>query len=336
MKVALLGNGWIGNNAHRKSFDSLKAEGSSIELVATCDVRGETESKCKGERFYTDFDELLKNEKELDMVLICLPTFLHAEYAIKAMEAGLHVLCEKPMALTVEDCEKMIACSKKTGKRLMVAHCCRFTDERRIMKKFIEDGSFGKPVSAFFCAADATPNWGWENWFADRNRSGGCMLDLQAHNIDLVNWFFGVPEFVSVVGRECNKEFEGYGSVSANSCYNDGLFVHNWSDWGILINKHNKRYIRINFEKGYVYQDMNENKELVAVSYVDKSVTNLLTERKITVSDYRAELEYFVECVENNLPFDICPPEESANVIKVMLAQEKSADAHGAPVKPLA
>lgn len=333
MKAAIIGNGWISRNAHKRSFDSLKAEGSDIELVAICDVREEMLKNNSGERLYTDVDEMLKAETDLDFVVICLPTYLHAEYAIKCMKAGLHVLCEKPMALTVEDCDKMIACSKETGKRLMVAQCCRFTDERRIMKKYIDEEILGKPVSAFFSAADGAPDWGYNDWFKNADLSGGCMLDLQAHHIDLVNWFFGVPDFTSTVARQCKPDFTGYGSISANMGYDNGLFVHIWSDWGMDVNNHNKRFIRINFEKGYLYQDMNKEPFFVEVKY-DKTTKDLNEIPKtILTSDYRAELEYFVDCVKNNLPFDICPAEECKNVIKVMRAQEKSADNQGASIR---
>lgn len=333
MKAALLGNGWIAACAHMPSFKGFKEEDIDITLEAICDLNPERLKNDLRARGYTDFDELLEKETDLDMVLICLPTFLHAEYAIKAMKAGLHVLCEKPMALTVEDGERMIACSKETGKRLMIAHCCRFTDERRIMKKYVDEEILGKPMSAFFSAADGAPDWGWENWFADKDRSGGCMLDLQAHHIDLVNWFFGVPKYVSTAARQCSPEFTGYGSISANHIYEDGFYAHIWSDWGMTVNPHNKRFIRINFEKGYIYQDMNQKPFFVEVRYEDSKTTDLITERVIKVSDYRAELEYFVDCIEKDIPFDICPPEESVNVIKVMRAQEASADGHGASIK---
>ncbi len=332
MKAAIIGNGWIARNAHKRSFDSLKAEGSDIELVALCDVRPEMLANNTGERLYSNVDEMLEKETELDFVVICLPTYMHADCAVKCMKAGLHVLCEKPMALTEEECDRMINCSKETGKRVMIGQCCRFTDPRRIMKRYIEEGILGKPLTAFFCSADAAPLWGWEDWFKDEKRSGGCMLDLQAHNIDLINWFFGVPDFTSTMARACKPDFSGYGSVSANLGYDNGLIVHSWVDWGIDINNHNKRYIRINFEKGYLYQDMNQNPFFVEVNY-DGTTKDLSEEKTIFTTDYRAELEYFADCVKNNLPFDICPAEDCKNVIKVMRAQEKSADNQGACVR---
>lgn len=331
MKAAIIGNGFIGN-AHRAAFNFLKEEGSDIELVAICDIRPEMLKKNNGERLYTSVDEMLENETELDFVCLCLPTYLHAEYAIKLMKAGLNVLCEKPMALNMEDCERMIACSKETGKRLMIAQCSRFGKDMIIMKNFIDEGSFGKPVSAFFTAADGKPTWGFENWFANGELSGGCMLDLQAHTIDLINWYFGVPDGTSTTAKQCTPDFTGYGTISSNLTYKDGLFVHVWCDWGIPKNKHDSRYTRINFEKGYIVRKVGAHAELSAVSYADGSVTNLSDRYRAVKSSYRDEIEYFAKCLASGERFDHCPPEQSKNVVAVMRAQEKSADNNGAPV----
>ena len=332
MKAAIIGNGFIGN-AHREAFSMFKEEKTDIELVAICDIRPEMLKKNNGERLYTSVDEMLEAEKDLDFVCLCIPTYLHAEYSIKLMKAGLNVLCEKPMALTVEDCDRMIECSRETGKRLMIAQCSRFGKDMIIMKRFIEEGSFGKPVSAFFTAADGKPTWGFENWFADEKRSGSAMLDLQAHTIDLINWFFGVPDRTSTVAKQCDPEFTGYGSISSNLMYNDGLFVHVWCDWGIPKNKHDHRYTRINFEKGYVIRKVGANAELSAVSYADGSVTNLSDRYRAVRSGYRDEIEYFANQLASDEPFDHCPPEETKKVVSVMRAQEKSADGMGIPVK---
>ena len=332
MKAAIIGNGFIGN-AHRAAFAMFKEEGVDIELVAICDIRPEMLKKNNGERLYTSVDEMLEAEKELDFVCLCIPTYLHAEYSIKLMRAGLNVLCEKPMALNAEDCDRMMACAKETGKRLMIAQCSRFGKDMIIMKKFIEEGSFGKPVSAFFTAADGKPTWGFENWFANKDLSGSCMLDLQAHTIDLINWYFGVPDATSTVAKQCAPDFTGYGSLSSNLMYDNGLFVHVWCDWGIPKNKHDHRYTRINFENGYIIRKVGAHAELSAVSYLDGSVTDLSDRYREVKSGYRDEIEYFANQLVSSEPFEHCPPEETKNVVTVMRAQEKSADGMGMPVR---
>ena len=152
LKVALIGASGHISKRHITAYQQLKEE-NIAEIVACCDIHPDN-VELKNTKIYTDYNNLIEKEKNnLDIVDICVPTFLHKNFSIKAMEAGINVLCEKPMALTVTDGERMIACAEETGKRLMIAHCCRFTDERRIMKKYVDEEILGKPVSAFFSAA---------------------------------------------------------------------------------------------------------------------------------------------------------------------------------------
>ena len=116
MRAVMVGNGYIGG-AHRSAYKRLKDEGKDIELVAVCDVRESQRKETNGAKAYADFDEMLKAEQgNFDYVDICLPTYLHAEYTVKALKAGYHVLCEKPMALTEEETKLMLDTAKETGK----------------------------------------------------------------------------------------------------------------------------------------------------------------------------------------------------------------------------
>ena len=330
LKAELIGNGFIGG-AHRESYERLEKEGADVKLVAICDIREEKLTEYYGQNLYTSVDEMLEKEK-LDIVSVCVPTYLHKEISIKCMKAGINVLCEKPMALEYDDCLEMIKVSEETGSRIMVAHVSRFGKHVAIIKEYIESGKFGKPVTAFFTAADGQPTWGYNDWFKDDKLSGGCMLDLQAHNIDLMNWFFGLPEYTSVTAKKCKEEFNGFGTVLANMVYSDGLIVNSWCDWGVPNNKHTKRLIQVNFEKGYVYSSRVGVPEIVAVDYETGDVTDLNDlHTEIEPAGYYNEIKYYVNCIANNLPFDQCPPEESAKVLKVMRSQERSAKNNGAP-----
>ena len=120
MRAAIIGNGGIAVS-HRNAYKTLKEEGSDIVLQAICDIRPEKLEDNDGANVYTDIDAMLEAEKDnIDYVDICLPTYLHAEVAIKCMKAGFHVLCEKPMALYPEETERMLECSKETGKKLKI------------------------------------------------------------------------------------------------------------------------------------------------------------------------------------------------------------------------
>ncbi len=329
MNAVLVGNGFIGAN-HRAGYRFLKEEGSDIKLKAICDIRPEKLVENDGARTYTDLDEMLKNEKDIDFVDLAIPTFLHAELSIKCMEAGYNVLCEKPMALTTEECDRMIECSKRTGKKLMIGQCCRFASDLQIIKQFILDKKFGRPLSAFFTSTGGRPDWGWDDWFLDKNRSGGCMLDLQAHNIDLMNWYFGLPDKVTTTAVE-RHDGEGYEAISANHIYGDGLFVHSWCDWGLPVNKHLFRSVRINFEKGYLYNERGARHALVAVDF-EGNETDLTDSIKMHSSTARNEIEYFANAIKTNQPVRMCLPEESKKAVAIINAQAESANNFGAPV----
>ena len=329
MKAIMIGNGFIGG-AHRAGYRALKEEGSDIVLAAICDIRPERLEENDGARTYTDIDEMLKNESDADFIDICVPTYLHAEISIKCMKAGFNVMCEKPMAMNDEECDRMIACKNETGKMLMIAHCCRFASEMEIIRRFIVEGSFGRPLSAFFTATGGRPDWGWENWFRDKNKSGGATLDLQAHNIDLMNWYFGVPHTVSAVAVE-RHDGEGYESVSANHVYGDGLYVHSWCDWGLETNKHLFRSIRVNFENGYIYNERGARSELVAVDNLG-NVTDLKGTIPSRGSTQHNEIEYFANCIKTGQIPRMCKPEDSKTAVTVINAQMTSAGNNGAPV----
>jgi len=154
IKAGIIGNGGIARS-HLRGYSRLFEEGE-VEVVAFCDFRPERLEDeflnvFTNARKYTDIDEMLKAEQgKLDYIDICLPTYLHAEIAIKAMEAGYDVMSEKPMARTVEQAESMVEASKRTGKRLMIAYCNRFNLAAQTIKEIIDSGEFGKPVSAQF------------------------------------------------------------------------------------------------------------------------------------------------------------------------------------------
>ena len=113
------------------------------------------------------------------------------------LEKGYNVLCEKPMALNSEDCEAMIAAEKKNGKKFMIAQVVRFFKEYEFLKNCIENEIFGKPLATYFKRISNYPDCGWDNWFMDYNRSGGCITDLHIHDVDIVRYLFGEPKAVS-------------------------------------------------------------------------------------------------------------------------------------------
>ena len=202
LRVGIIGMGHMGER-HINSYKNI----NNVEVRAVNDVRiNELKKKfdLEGIKTYEKLDDLL-NDKDIDFVDICLPTFLHKEYTIKALDCGKHVICEKPMAMNVEECDAMIEAQKKSGKFLMIAQCIRFWQEYEILKDYVSKNKFGRLMSLYLLRACQTPSWSWNNWLAQGSKSGGAILDLHVHDVDMVNYLLGMPEAVYSVGANAIK-----------------------------------------------------------------------------------------------------------------------------------
>lgn len=191
LKVGLIGCGGMGAR-HAKSW---RAMSDAVKLVAIADI-DENNTKCKeeaeisGAKLYRSGEELLENE-ELDIVDVCIPTYLHTKYAVMAMEKGINVFVEKPVCLNEEEAKLLLDTEKRTGVKVQVGHVIRFWDEYAWLKDVISKKTYGEMVSATFQRLSPKPNWGWENWFNIPEKSGTAGLDLHIHDVDFVRYIMG-------------------------------------------------------------------------------------------------------------------------------------------------
>jgi predicted dehydrogenase len=166
------------------------------ELLAVCDPDEKklksfsSQYACYG---YTSFDEMLRQHPDAEVLVICTPNGLHASEAIAALKAGLHVLCEKPMALSVADAKRMIVAAKKAGKHLMVVKQNRFNSSVLALKKLIDKNKIGQIYSIQLNCLWNRPASYYRNstWRGTRNLDGGILFTQFSHFIDLMYWFFG-------------------------------------------------------------------------------------------------------------------------------------------------
>jgi len=140
----------------------------------------------------------LFEDPEIDLLDFCLPTREHAAATIAALRAGKHVLCEKPMAFTVEECDQVIAAQKQSGKFLLIGHCLRFWPQYVRAQELLASGELGRPLHARFNRVSGAPVW--SPWLMDGSQSGGVVLDMHVHDIDTALWWFGAPQTVSATG----------------------------------------------------------------------------------------------------------------------------------------
>ena len=213
VKVALIGFGGIARS-HYAGYQRLAKTDAPLSLVAVCDINPDQLTRQitintstepvtlpSDMHTYTDVDALIANE-DFDMADVCLPTYLHKEFTVKLLRAGKHVLCEKPMALSSADCEEMLLASRESGKRLMIGQCLRFDSSYLHLKDAIESEKYGKLRSLTMNRLSALPIWGFEQWFRNTDRSGGCILDMHIHDVDMARFLLGEPDAVSVVSHD--------------------------------------------------------------------------------------------------------------------------------------
>ncbi len=203
LRVGFIGVGGIAVSRHIPSFLTLSDQ---VELTAVCDVNQERAASVAAEfsiPFYTShYAELFEH---VDAVTICTPNKFHAEIAIAAFNAGKHVLCEKPMAMTTKECESMIEASEAAGKVLMIAYHYRHMKEARAAKRFIDEGEIGRPLVSRAQAIRRRKVPGWGVFTNKDLQGGGSLIDFGCHFLDLALHLMDFPEIVEVSGATYNE-----------------------------------------------------------------------------------------------------------------------------------
>ena len=197
LKVAVLGAGFMGGT-HARAFAKLP-DVQVVGVSSRSAAKAEALAAEVGAQPFADA-LALATDAQIDAVSVTLPTNLHKEAVIAALEAGKHVFVEKPMALTVDECDAMIAAAQASGRLLMVAHVLRFWPEYVALAGFVQSGALGKPLSAVAARLAEPP--AWAEWFKDPTASGGEVLDLHIHDLDTLNWLFGEPQSLMSIGRQ--------------------------------------------------------------------------------------------------------------------------------------
>ncbi len=173
------------------------------KLVAVCDIVPGAADKL-GEQYnvpaFYDIDSLFAACPDADVVSVCSPNGLHAEHSIKALQAGFHVLCEKPMALSVRDCSAMIYAAERANKRLFIVKQNRFNPPVEAVKAIIDAGRLGKLLSLqLSCFWNRNEAYYRNSWKGTKQLDGGTLFTQFSHFIDLLYWFAGDVEVVTAL-----------------------------------------------------------------------------------------------------------------------------------------
>ncbi|MBR6743042.1 MAG: Gfo/Idh/MocA family oxidoreductase [Clostridia bacterium] len=310
LKVGLVGVGGI-SGAHIPAWLELE----DAELVAICDIRPEMMEKYPDIRQYTDFDEMLENE-EFDILDICLPTYLHADFAIKAMEKGINVICEKPISLNREDVKRIYDTAEKNNVKFMVAQVLRFWREYEFVKEAYDSGRYGKLLSGNMVRLSGYPTWSWDNWMRDEKRCGLVPFDLHIHDLDFLVYAFGAPKKTTSFRSKLPEQ------DYIRAVYDfDGFFVSAESSWYASPYPFTANF-RFQFENAIIATDKcglvvyESNGNIINLDEVAEGDTG---EINLPKSDaYANEIIYFVDCVKNNRPVEKVKPAELEAVIDIL------------------
>jgi len=297
MRIAVVGFGFMGK-AHANAIASAKG----VDLAAIVSSRAPE----GGVKHHQTLDRALA-DPEIDAVDLCLPTDLHESATVESLRAGKHVLVEKPMALSVESCQRMIAEAQHSGKILMVAHVLRFLPQYLALQSMVDAGELGTIRVAQFRRRCAQP--GWSQWITDKSRSGGGAFDLLIHDIDMSLRLFGPPSAISAIGFE--NAAAGVDAISARLFY-DG-FVSEISGGWILAGAFPFAMEFMVLGEAGVVEFNSESRPLKRYGSGEAIPVG-------ATEGYVAEIEYFAQCCLRGEQPALCTPASSAESIRLALA----------------
>ena len=247
IKVGLIGCGFMGG-MHSACYAALA--GLGVKVTAVADVRRDyAENLANGAEIYATGMELIE-KADVDVVDVCLPTHLHAAHAVAAMKAGKNVFVEKPIAFKDEDMELILKTEKETGAKVQVGQVIRQWTEYVWLKKAVDAGTFGKIQHAMFRRMSSRPEWAWEGWLHQVDKSGGVAVDMHVHDVDFVRYIMGEPD---VVKAHAHRDAEGViQQINAVYGYGSDVSVAVESGWDYPADFPFTADFRVKFEKATV------------------------------------------------------------------------------------
>ncbi len=331
LRYGCVGAGGIAKGKHIKGYKGIPG----VELVAICDSQerlAKEVAEAEGfKNYYTDYREMLEKEN-LDFISICTPNVLHRPIAVKALDKGIHVHCEKPIAMNATEAQQMVDAKNRSGKKLMIALNNRFTNHAWFIKRYADEGLFGDiyHVRCGWKRLRGIPGKG--GWFTNKAMSGGGpLIDLGVHFLDLVMYFMGYPNPISVTGAT-------YSKFSDNKCVNSSAWSMAGDDEGIMdvedmavgfVRLENGTTIDLEFSWASNIEHNENFYEIRGTKggaiYRGGELT-IITEQISTVVkikpklDFKApinEFEHFIACIKNNEE-PIAKPEEAVKLMKII------------------
>ncbi|MHA1833162.1 MAG: Gfo/Idh/MocA family protein [Candidatus Baldrarchaeia archaeon] len=297
VNLGLIGLGFIGK-VHLRNCLSLK----SARVVAVADVSKSALKYAKDfgvRRLFTDYRELLR-QPDIDAVVVSLPTHLHADCAISAMEEGKHVFLEKPLARNLKEGREIVSSAMKNDAKFMIGYPFRFTQEFVILKNQLESGMLGDiqvahavdiATGPFLHRTDSTmpspvPEW----WLNKELTGGGALMDLGCHMINLLRWYLGeVSDIRARLGYRFNFDFEDYATCIADfECGASAVINVGWFSQNIALGV--ELFGTVSHARTYFSPS----------SRLATAIKLILGKTPKFFIPYSKELSHFIDCINNN------------------------------------
>ncbi len=327
-KVAIVGFGFMG----RMHFGAWK-KARGAKVTAICDSNlaqlktakagnqagTDTTTDFPGIEIFDDFDAMIQSGG-FDIVDITLPTPLHPSTCQKALAAGYHVLCEKPMALTLKECDAMLAAAKKAPGQFLIAQCLRFWPEYVYIKQLIDSGRFGQVKAGDFSRFAAAPGWNnnGNSWFLDESKSGGVVFDLHIHDADMVNYLFGMPETVS---SRAHVRADGLTDhLSTIYGFANKVITSNVS-WAMPATYLFGSEAKVVFDDAVAVMNSKAKQPLTIYPAKGKPFEPKLQK----ATGYEAEVLYFLSLINGTVKSQILTPDDARSSIQLVCAERRSA-----------
>jgi predicted dehydrogenase len=313
-RIGLVGLGFIGK-AHLEAYRKIP----NAEVVAICtrDVSREVDGYSE-HTFVSDYDAMLMRD-DIDMVDICLPTYLHEEYIIKAARAKKHIICEKPLSLSLESVERIYDEVDKCGVRLFIGHVLRFWPAYQKIKETSMAKTLQNIDVIHAQRLGQLPTW--STWFQYPEKSGGALFDLHLHDIDFVYYLLGEVEQVYAVGNQ--NEHGAWNHIMTTLSFRNGAKAFVEASQKMPVGYPFTMMFRAQSPNGTLDFQLKagENIEDISGSNFVLYENNQVTKVDIEEGDaFQNELAYFINCVENDQANRIIPLPDVLYVIRLLEA----------------
>ncbi len=334
LRTALIGCGNIGACGHLPAYAHIP----EAELVAVCDDVDElahVAAERSGATAYTDYRRLLERE-DIEMVDLCVPTYLHAQLAVEAIQAGKHVLCEKPIAHSLEAADAMIEATARNGVKLMIGHVRRSDHRYTSIKEQLDVGKVGRPVFVRRAERQFLP-FPPEAWQWDPKRGGGVILDIGVHVTDLFRWYLG-QEAVEVYAvaksvREAARAAGSYDHAFITCKFDGGGVGFAETSWAYPQGFGGALYAQLDVvgtEGKIQYTDKDSNPMLTYTTEQGHELPRYFRFMSTTEYAFEEEIRHFARCILDDREPAVSPQDARA-ALEIALAAQRSAET-GKPV----